>query len=96
MLVLGVNGSGKTTTIGKLAARYRAPGHAVVLGAGDTFARPREQLQIWGERPAPSSSRGAPGADPAAVAFDTVQAASAAAPTSRSSTPPAGSRQGAR
>ena len=51
VLVLGVNGSGKTTTIGKLAARYRAAGSTVVLGAGDTFrAAAREQLQRWGER----------------------------------------------
>lgn len=76
ILVLGVNGSGKTTTIGKLAARYRAAGHAVVLGAGDTFrAAASEQLQIWGERTGSPVVAGAPGGDPAAVAFDTVQAA---------------------
>jgi fused signal recognition particle receptor len=76
ILVLGVNGSGKTTTIGKLAARYRDAGHAVVLGAGDTFrAAASEQLQIWGERTGCPVVAGAPGGDPAAVAFDTVQAA---------------------
>jgi fused signal recognition particle receptor len=76
ILVLGVNGSGKTTTIGKLAARYRAAGHSVVLGAGDTFrAAASEQLQIWGERTGSPVVAGAPGGDPAAVAFDTVQAA---------------------
>jgi fused signal recognition particle receptor len=78
ILVLGVNGSGKTTTIGKLAARYRAAGHAVVLGAGDTFrAAAAEQLQIWGERAGCEVVAGAPGGDPAAVAFDTVKAARA-------------------
>jgi len=78
ILVLGVNGSGKTTTIGKLAARYRAAGHAVVLGAGDTFrAAAIEQLQIWGERTGCEVVAGKAGGDPAAVAFDTVQAARA-------------------
>jgi len=78
ILVLGVNGSGKTTTIGKLAARYREAGHQVVLGAGDTFrAAAAEQLQIWGERSGCEVVAGAPGGDPAAVAFDTVKAAKA-------------------
>ena len=76
VLVLGVNGSGKTTTIGKLAARHRAAGRAVVLGAGDTFrAAAREQLQRWSERTGAELVAGADGADPAAVAFDTVKAA---------------------
>jgi fused signal recognition particle receptor len=76
ILVLGVNGSGKTTTIGKLATRYTEAGHTVVLGAGDTFrAAAAEQLQIWGERAGCEVVAGAPGSDPAAVAFDAVKAA---------------------
>ncbi len=76
VLVLGVNGSGKTTTIGKLAARYRAAGRSVVLGAGDTFrAAAREQLQLWSERTGAELVAGPAGGDPAAVAFDTVKAA---------------------
>ena len=78
VLVLGVNGSGKTTTIGKLAARYHAEGKRVVLGAGDTFrAAAREQLQTWGERVGCEVIVGPDEGDPAAVAFDTVKAASA-------------------
>ncbi len=76
VLVLGVNGSGKTTTIGKLAARHRAAGRSVLLGAGDTFrAAAREQLQMWGERTGCKVITGAQGGDPASVAFDTVKAA---------------------
>jgi fused signal recognition particle receptor len=76
ILVLGVNGSGKTTTIGKLAARHRALGRSVVLGAGDTFrAAAREQLQAWGARTGCEVIAGPDGGDPAAVAFDTVKAA---------------------
>ncbi len=76
ILVLGVNGSGKTTTIGKLAARYRDEGRRVVLGAGDTFrAAAIEQLEIWGERVGCEVVKGQEGGDPAAVAFDTVRAA---------------------
>jgi fused signal recognition particle receptor len=76
VLVLGVNGSGKTTTIGKLAARYRAAGRSVVLGAGDTFrAAAREQLQRWSERTGCELVTGPDGGDPSAVAFDTVKAA---------------------
>jgi fused signal recognition particle receptor len=76
VLVLGVNGSGKTTTIGKLAARHRAAGHSVLLGAGDTFrAAAIEQLQAWGERVDCPVIAGNAGGDPAAVAFDTVKAA---------------------
>jgi fused signal recognition particle receptor len=76
ILVLGVNGSGKTTTIGKLAARYKAAGHSVILGAGDTFrAAASEQLQAWGERVGCDVVSGPSGGDPAAVAFDTVKAA---------------------
>jgi fused signal recognition particle receptor len=67
---------GKTTTIGKLAARYRAAGKSVLLGAGDTFrAAAREQLQAWGQRAGCDVIVGADGGDPAAVAFDTVKAA---------------------
>jgi fused signal recognition particle receptor len=76
VLVLGVNGSGKTTSIGKLAARYVAEGKKVVLGAGDTFrAAAIDQLQVWGERVGCAVIAGTPGGDPAAVAFDTVKAA---------------------
>jgi fused signal recognition particle receptor len=76
VLVLGVNGSGKTTTIGKLAARYAAAGRHVVLGAGDTFrAAAIEQLEVWGERVGCEVVKGQAGGDPAAVAFDTVKAA---------------------
>jgi len=78
ILVLGVNGSGKTTTIGKLAARYAGEGRKVILGAGDTFrAAAIEQLQIWGERVGCEVVAGPAGGDPAAVAFDTVKAARA-------------------
>ncbi len=78
MLVVGVNGSGKTTTCGKLAWRLQQEGHTVVLGAGDTFrAAAIEQLERWGQRiGAPVVSQG-PGADPSAVAFDAVKAAQA-------------------
>jgi len=78
ILVLGVNGSGKTTSIGKLAARYRADGRHVILGAADTFrAAASEQLQIWGERVGCEVIAGTPGSDPSAVAFDTLKAAKA-------------------
>jgi fused signal recognition particle receptor len=77
-LVVGVNGVGKTTTIGKLAHQYQKHGKKVILGAADTFrAAAVDQLTIWSERNnVPIISRGM-GADPAAVAFDTVQAAKA-------------------
>jgi len=76
ILVLGVNGSGKTTTIGKLASLYKQAGHSVILGAGDTFrAAAREQLQTWGERVGCDVITGPDGGDPSAVAFDTVKAA---------------------
>jgi len=76
ILVAGVNGSGKTTTIGKLAAKFRAEGRSVMLAAGDTFrAAAIEQLKIWGERTgAPVIAREA-GADAAGLAFDAVRAA---------------------
>jgi fused signal recognition particle receptor len=80
ILVLGVNGSGKTTTIGKLAAHYRQAGSSVILGAGDTFRdAATEQLQAWGERVGCEVIAGRPGADPASVAFDTVKVAKARA-----------------
>jgi fused signal recognition particle receptor len=76
ILVLGVNGSGKTTTIGKLASIYKQAGQRVVLGAGDTFrAAATEQLQAWGERVGCDVITGPDGGDPSAVAFDTVKAA---------------------
>ena len=78
ILVAGVNGSGKTTTIGKLASKLRAEGRKVTLAAGDTFrAAAIEQLKIWGERTgAPVTARG-PGADSAGVAFEALEAAKA-------------------
>jgi len=76
ILVLGVNGSGKTTSIGKLAARYRGAGKKVLLGAGDTFrAAAINQLRVWGERVGCEVIAGQEGGDPAAVAFDAVKAA---------------------
>jgi fused signal recognition particle receptor len=73
ILVVGVNGSGKTTTIGKLAARYRAQGKSVLLAAGDTFrAAAIDQLKIWGERSGASVIARAPGSDPAGLMFDAV------------------------
>jgi len=73
ILVVGVNGSGKTTSIAKLAHRFRAQGKSVLLGAGDTFrAAAADQLEIWAERNGVPIVRGKPGSDPAAVAFDAV------------------------
>ena len=78
VLVVGVNGSGKTTTIGKLARRYTAQGLSVMLAAGDTFrAAAVEQLSIWGERNRVPVIAQAAGADPAAVIFDAYTAARA-------------------
>ena len=78
ILVLGVNGSGKTTSNGKLAGRYRAEGREVILGAADTFrAAAIDQLQIWGQRIGCEVIAGTPGSDPSAVAFDTLKAAKA-------------------
>jgi fused signal recognition particle receptor len=78
ILVLGVNGSGKTTSIGKLAARHRAEGRTVILGAADTFrAAAIDQLQVWGQRIGCEVIAGTPGSDPSAVAFDTLKAAKA-------------------
>lgn len=77
-LFLGVNGSGKTTTIAKLAKRYRDAGERVLLAAGDTFrAAAIEQLQIWGRRIGADVIAHKTGADPAAVVFDACKAATA-------------------
>jgi len=76
LLVIGVNGAGKTTFIGKLATRLRAEGRRVLVGAGDTFrAGAIDQLRVWAERAGVDFVGGKPGADPAAVAFDAVDAA---------------------
>lgn len=76
MLVVGVNGVGKTTTIGKMASMLRSQGKKVVLGAADTFrAAAVDQLTIWAERAGADIVKQAMGADPASVAFDTVKAA---------------------
>ena len=76
MLVVGVNGVGKTTTIGKLASMLTAEGKKVVIGAADTFrAAAVEQLTIWAERAGVDIVKQAMGADPASVAFDTVKSA---------------------
>lgn len=76
ILVVGVNGVGKTTTIGKLAYQYKQAGNQVVLGAADTFrAAAVDQLTIWSERVGVSIIKQAMGSDPSAVAFDTVQSA---------------------
>jgi fused signal recognition particle receptor len=78
MLVVGVNGVGKTTTIGKLALRFQAIGRTVMLAAGDTFrAAAADQLSVWADRARVPLVRHAEGADPAAVVFDAVQAAKA-------------------
>jgi len=74
VLVVGVNGTGKTTTTGKLARVLIADGHTVVLGAADTFrAAAADQLQTWGSRVGARTVRGPEGADPASVAFDAVR-----------------------
>ncbi|MEO0066417.1 MAG: signal recognition particle-docking protein FtsY [Bacteroidota bacterium] len=76
MLVVGVNGVGKTTTIGKLASRFKAAGNSVVLGAADTFrAAAVDQLTIWSERVGVPIVKQAMGSDPSAVAYDTVASA---------------------
>ena len=78
ILVAGVNGSGKTTTIGKLAAKLRGEGHSVMLAAGDTFrAAAIDQLKIWAERTGAAFIAHAAGADPAGVVFDALAAAKA-------------------
>ena len=78
ILVVGVNGSGKTTTIGKLARRSAAEGRSVLLAAGDTFrAAAIEQLKVWAERTGADFAAQLPGADPGAVVFDALSAARA-------------------
>lgn len=75
VLLVGVNGSGKTTSVAKLAARYVAQGHSVILGAADTFrAAAVEQLEVWGERLNVEVISHKPGGDPAAVVYDTCVA----------------------
>jgi fused signal recognition particle receptor len=76
LLVVGVNGTGKTTTIGKLAARYTGEGRTVILAAADTFrAAAIEQLRIWADRAGVPVVAHAPGADPGAVVYDALDAA---------------------
>src|SRR5205085_978251 len=76
ILVVGVNGAGKTTFIGKLAARFSASGQRVVVAAGDTFrAGAIDQLRVWAERTGAEFISAKAGADPAAVAFDAIDAA---------------------
>ena len=78
ILVVGVNGVGKTTTIGKLAHHYKEAGNTVVMGAADTFrAAAADQLTIWSERVGVAIVKQNHGADPSAVAFDTIQSAMA-------------------
>src|SRR5580700_5384876 len=76
ILVVGVNGVGKTTTIGKLAFNYRNAGKRVIIGAADTFrAAANQQLEVWAERAGVEIVQQHPGADPSAVAYDTLQSA---------------------
>jgi fused signal recognition particle receptor len=76
VMVVGVNGVGKTTTIGKLAARYKSMGKKVMIGAADTFrAAAVDQLQIWADRAGVDIVKQGMGSDPASVAFDTVRSA---------------------
>ncbi|UYP66801.1 signal recognition particle-docking protein FtsY [Thalassobacter stenotrophicus] len=78
VLVVGVNGSGKTTTIGKLASQFRAAGKSVVIAAGDTFrAAAVEQLQVWGDRAGVPVLTAPEGSDPASLAFDAMSKAEA-------------------
>jgi len=78
VLVVGVNGSGKTTTIGKLASQFRAAGKSVVIAAGDTFrAAAVEQLQVWGERAGVPVMTAPQGSDPASLAYDAMGRAEA-------------------
>jgi len=78
ILIIGVNGSGKTTTIAKLAHRFKAEGKKVLLAAGDTFrAAAIEQLEVWANRVGVELVRQQPGSDPSAVVFDAVQAGKA-------------------
>lgn len=76
ILVIGVNGTGKTTTIGKLAYNYKSNGRSVLIGAADTFrAAANEQLEVWADRAGVGIVQQKQGSDPAAVAYDTLQSA---------------------
>ncbi len=78
VMVVGVNGSGKTTSIGKLARYYKRQGRAVMLAAGDTFrAAAIDQLTVWGERAGVPVVAGQPGGDPAAIVYDSIRASRA-------------------
>jgi fused signal recognition particle receptor len=78
LLIVGVNGTGKTTTIGKLASKLAEHGHSVVVAAADTFrAAAEEQLEIWAQRAGADFVGSARGGDPAAVAYDAIEAAQA-------------------
>ncbi len=78
ILMVGVNGTGKTTTAGKLSARYKAEGHKVIMGAADTFrAAAVDQLKVWGERTSTAVIAHAEGSDPASVVYDAIKAAQA-------------------
>ena len=92
VMVVGVNGTGKTTTVGKLARVLVAEDKDVLLGAADTFrAAAADQLETWGDRVGVPTVRGAEGADPASVAFEArARRASSRRSTWSSSTPPAG------
>ena len=93
ILVVGVNGTGKTTTIGKLAAKLRAEGRGVVIAAGDTFrAAAIDQLKIWGERSGAGSSRARRAPMPRASPSRRSPRRRSPPPTSSSSTPPGASR----
>ena len=88
-LFVGVNGVGKTTTIGKVANQQRAEGRRVLLAAGDTFrAAAAEQLATWAERAGAEMVRGSEGGDPSAVVFDAVERATSRGSTSCWPTPP--------
>ena len=88
ILVIGVNGVGKTTSIGKLAARYVNEGKKVMLSAADTFrAAAADQLEIWAKRAGADIVRHGEGADPAAVVFDSISAATKSVVSSRPHTP---------
>jgi fused signal recognition particle receptor len=87
ILVVGVNGSGKTTTIGKLASKFSSEGRKVMLAAGDTFrAAAIEQLKVWGERTKSPVIAGAQGSDSASLAFNALTAARDGQTSSRRST----------
>ena len=78
LLVIGVNGVGKTTSIGKMAAHFKSEGKKVILGAADTFrAAAIDQLQVWADRAGVEMVKHKEGADPAAVVYDTISAAKA-------------------